>query len=40
MKMNTKKTISAALALILSAAVLTTGCGKAEEADVSAADAS
>lgn len=31
MKMNTKKTISAALALILSAAVLTTGCGKAEE---------
>lgn len=40
MKMNTKKTISAALALILSAAFLTTGCGKTEEADVSIADAS
>lgn len=41
MKMNTKKTISAALALILSAAVLTTGCGKAqEEADISIADTS
>lgn len=32
MKMNTKKSISAILALILSAAVLTTGCGKTEEA--------
>lgn len=31
MKMNTKKTISAVLALIMSAAVLTTGCGKAED---------
>lgn len=31
MKMNTKKTISAVLALILSAAVVTTGCGKAED---------
>lgn len=41
MKTNTKKTISAVLALILSAAVLTTGCGKAEtEADISIADTS
>ncbi|MGN0551747.1 MAG: hypothetical protein ACI4I1_00085, partial [Oscillospiraceae bacterium] len=31
MKMNTKKTMSAVLALILSATVLATGCGKAED---------
>ncbi|MGN1304920.1 MAG: transglutaminase domain-containing protein [Oscillospiraceae bacterium] len=31
MKINTKKTISAVLALILSAAVLTTGCGRADD---------
>ena len=40
MKMNTKKTISAVLALILSAAIVTTGCGRTEEADVSLADTS
>ena len=40
MKTNTKKTISAALALILASAILTTGCGKAEDADASAADTS
>ena len=40
MKMNTKKTISAVLALILSAAVLTTGCGKAEDTGITAADTS
>lgn len=40
MKTNTKKTISAALALILASAILTTGCGKAEEADASIADTS
>lgn len=38
MKMNTKKTISAVMALILSAAVITTGCGKAEEADINVSD--
>lgn len=40
MKTNTKKTISAALALILASAILTTGCGKAEDADASIADTS
>lgn len=41
MKTNTKKTISAVLALILSAAVLTTGCGKAEEeVDISISESS